>query len=182
VLAYCQSRQIDEQGREIAPDYLAYTADISETKWREDYVRRGLDEIRDTLVVKNTIPNVSAVVMRRVDLSGIEQRLVGLRNAGDWLTYVHVLTHGDIAFVAEPLNAHRRHSSSVTIGRGGLNLMREILMVQQYALERHGIAAGTERKREASLQATYKYLGLEVEGPESYREHDALKDVEWVTT
>ncbi len=72
VLAYCQSRQIDEEGREIAPDYLAYTADISETKWSEDYVRPGLDEIRDTLVVKNTIPNVSAVVMRKSDFSGIE--------------------------------------------------------------------------------------------------------------
>ena len=34
MLAYCQSRQIDEEGRELAPDYLAYTADISETKWR----------------------------------------------------------------------------------------------------------------------------------------------------
>ena len=61
MLAYSQSRQIDEEGRELAPDYLEYTADISQTKWQSSYVRGGLDEIRDTLAVKNTIPNVSAV-------------------------------------------------------------------------------------------------------------------------
>ena len=179
VLAYCQSRQIDGEGREIAPDYRAYTADISETKWRAGYVRPGPDEIRDTLVVKNTIPNVSAVLMRRVDVSRIEQRLLGLRNAGDWLLYVHLLAQGDVAYLSDSLNDHRRHSSSVTIGRGGLNLMREIVMVQQHILERYEITPETDRKREAALQTTYEYLGLHRDGPASYRDHEALREVEW---
>lgn len=178
VLAYSQSRQIDGEGNEIAPDYLAYTSDISVTKWCQPYVRPGLDEICDTLVVKNTIPNVSAVLMRRPDLSSIEQQLIGLRNTGDWLLYVHLLEKGSIAFVPESLNFHRRHRGSITIGHGGLNLMREILMVQQYVLGRHGIAADTERKREANLQSTYEYLGLHTDGPTSYRDHDALRVVE----
>ncbi len=175
MLAYCQSRPIDEQGREIAPDYLAHTADISDTKWRRAYVRPGLDEITDTLVVKNTIPNVSAVLMRPPDLSGIEQQLLGLRNTGDWLVYVHILEQGSIAFVAEALNFHRRHSASVTIGHGGLNLMRETLIVQQHVLHRHGISPDVETKRQASLQATYEILGLHAEGPPSYRDHDSLR-------
>ena len=137
VLAYCQSRQIDEEGHEIAPDYRAWTADVSETKWCGDYVRPGVDEILDTLAIKNTIPNVSAVLMRKADLSMIEDRVLELRNAGDWLLYVHLLKQGRIAFVADVLNNHRRHSGSVTIGRGGLNLMREILMVQDI-VHRHG--------------------------------------------
>ena len=112
VLAYSQSRQIDEQGREIAPDYLQWTADVSPAKWREPYVRRGSDEIRDSLAVKNTIPNVSAVLMRKPDLSGIASRLVTLRNAGDWLVYVHLLERGDVAFVPQALNYHRRHDGS----------------------------------------------------------------------
>jgi glycosyltransferase involved in cell wall biosynthesis len=178
VLAYSQSRQIDEEGCEIAPDYCGYTADISETKWSADYVRSGDDEIRDTLVVKNTIPNVSAVLMRRADISGIEQKLLGLKNAGDWLLYVHLLRHGSLAFVSESLNSHRRHSSSVTIGHGGQNLMREILMVQHYILEHYEIASDTERKRSANLQTTYEYLGLHNDGPASFLDHDALKVLE----
>lgn len=125
VLAYCQSRQIDADGRELAPDYLAYTADISELKWLKPYVRPGMDEISDTLAIKNTIPNVSAVLMRRIDLSSVEHKLASLKNAGDWLLYVHLLEHGSIGFVPEALNSHRRHASSATIGGASLNLMRE---------------------------------------------------------
>jgi glycosyltransferase involved in cell wall biosynthesis len=174
MLAYCQSKQIDGHGRELAPDYLAWTDDVDARKWRSAYVRSGRDEIRDSLVVKNTIPNVSAVLMRRPDLGAIESQLVTLKNAGDWLTYVHMLERGKIAFVPHALNDHRRHGGSVTIGRGGLNLMREILNVQRYILDRHAIAPDVEDKRERHLQETYEYLGLNADGPASYKDHAAL--------
>ncbi len=174
-LAYCQSKQIDGDGRELAPDYLAWTADISATRWRGGYVRRGLDEVTDTLIVKNTIPNVSGVLMRKPDLSAIAAELVELRNAGDWLVYAHVLERGDIAFIPTALNYHRRHQGSLTIGKGGVNLMREILLVQQYIKSRHAITAHTEARRDAHLQTTYEYLRLDAEGPGSYQEHEALR-------
>jgi glycosyltransferase involved in cell wall biosynthesis/SAM-dependent methyltransferase len=174
VLAYCQSKQIDSVGREMAPDYLQWTDDVDPVKWRDAYVRRGTDEIRDSLAIKNTIPNVSAVLMRKPDLSEIETTLLNLRNAGDWLVYVHLLERGDVAFVPAALNSHRRHGGSVTIGHGGVNLMREILFVQRYVLARHAVAADVERKRDASLQATYEYLGLHTQGPATYKDHPAL--------
>ena len=175
VLAYSQSKQMDDAGREIAPDYLGWTDDVSRTKWRHAYVRSGIDEIRDSLAVKNTIPNVSAVVMRRPNLGDIETELLELRNAGDWLVYVHLLEHGDVAFIPQSLNYHRRHSASVTIGHGGLNLMRETLLVQRRVLDRHEIPAEVECKRQAHLQATYDYLGLGANGPASYKDHEALR-------
>ena len=60
--------------------------------------------------------------------------------------------------------------------------MREIVMVQQYMLERYDIPADTERKRQSNLQTTYEYLGLHNEGPASFRDHEALKVVEWAAT
>ena len=177
VLAYCQSKQVDETGAEIAPDYLGWTDDVDRTKWRHSYVRRGVDEVRDSLSVKNTIPNVSAVLMRKPDLAAIESELLTLRNAGDWLVYVHLLERGDIAYSPEPLNYHRRHSGSMTIGHGGLNLMRETLLVQRHVLDRHPIAPEVEGKREACLQATYEYLGLNANGPAYYKDHEALRSL-----
>ncbi|MGE3509529.1 MAG: glycoside hydrolase family 99-like domain-containing protein [Vicinamibacterales bacterium] len=177
VLAYCQSTQIGGDGRQIAPDYLAWTADIDPDRWRHPYVRDGRDEIRDTLVVKNTIPNVSGVLMRRRDLSGIADALVTLKNAGDWLVYLHLLESGSIAFVPAALNHHRRHGGSVTIGLGGLNLMRESLLVQRHALDRHSISLAVDERRERAMQAIYEYLGLNLEGPSSYKDHPALKDL-----
>jgi glycosyltransferase involved in cell wall biosynthesis len=174
-LAYCQSRQIDGTGREIARDYLAWTEDVDATKWRQAYVRRGIDEVRDSLAIKNTIPNVSAVLMRKPDLSEIASQLVTLRNAGDWLVYVHLLERGDLAFYPAVLNYHRRHGGSVTIGNGGLNLMREILLVQRHIFDRYPVPPDVEQKRDAHLQSTYEYLGLHVDGPASYKEHELLR-------
>ena len=175
ILAYCQSKQIDAMGREIGSDYLAWTGDVDATKWLQAYVRRGIDEVRDSLAVKNTIPNVSAVLMRKPDLSEIASELFTLRNAGDWLVYVHLLERGDLAYFPQPLNYHRRHGGSVTIGNGGVNLMRETLLVQRHILDRHPLPPDIERKREAHLQSTYEYLGLHVDGPASYKEHESLR-------
>ncbi len=61
-LSYTQSKQIDEQGNILANHYLDYTNDIDKNKWLRSYVRKGIDEIQDTLLIKNTIPNVSSVV------------------------------------------------------------------------------------------------------------------------
>ena len=80
VLAYCQSRRIDGDGKLVSADSLDHTDEISHSKWREAYVRPGRDEIRDTLAVKNTIPNASAVLMLRPDLEAIRDRLVEHKN------------------------------------------------------------------------------------------------------
>src|SRR5690348_7785229 len=120
VLAYCQSRQIDGAGNALANTYLEYTNDLSREHWLRAYREKGIDEIRRYLAVKNTIPNVSAVLFRREALLKAIRRdletMAGFRIAGDWVAYLAVLEQGDIAFVAESLNLHRRHSSSVTIG------------------------------------------------------------------
>ncbi len=177
VLAYCQSQPIDADGNVLAPDYLSYTSDLSATKWCEPYVRPGVDEIRDTLAVKNTILNVSAVVMRRPDPADIEDSLLRMRNAGDWLFYVHLLSRGSIAFQPEPLNLHRRHSASVTIGGDAIRHMREFLFVQRYVRERFGIAEAAEPLADAACQGTYVHLGLQQTASSSYRDHPALQEI-----
>ena len=175
-LAYCQSKQIDVNGRELASDYLAWTADVDAAKWNRAFIRRGVDEVRDSLAIKNTIPNVSAVLMRRPDLRAIETQLLSLRNAGDWFVYVHLLEAGDVAFIPEVLNYHRRHAGSVTIGQGGLNLMRETMVVQRYIEDRHELPPEVQGKRDAHLQSTYEYLGLHRDGPASYVDHESLRE------
>jgi O-antigen biosynthesis protein len=139
VLSYAQSEQIDERGHILADDYQEYVADISESKWRHPYVTEGIDEIRTCLAVKNTIPNVSAVVFRRNVLADVLEsdieRIRGHRVAGDWVTYTQVLRRGRVAFCPVPLNRHRRHSSGVTISGFGRAQLKEIVTVQAYIRE-----------------------------------------------
>lgn len=137
VLSYCQSRQMATDGSILCDNYLDYVKDVSPTQWAHDYLRGGADEIAEGLSVKNTIPNVSAVVFRRHDLVETMQshldEILSFRVAGDWCTYVRLLSRGSCAYFARSLNRHRRHDESVTIRRFGWPELREIERMQQVA-------------------------------------------------
>jgi hypothetical protein len=82
------------------------------------------------------VPNVSAVVFRRTRLLSVLEAeidtIASLRVAGDYLTYVLLLLGGgDMAFVAESLNNHRRHERGLTIGSHGARVVTEIARVQR---------------------------------------------------
>jgi len=135
VMSYCQSKQIDSKGTILCNDYLDYVNDVSTKKWKEYYVTNGLDEIRTCLAVKNTIPNVSAVVFEKKTLLNVlKERIDEIKTfqvAGDWMTYIYMLEHGKIAYSPKSLNLHRRHQNSVTLGSFDLMQLEEILRVQQ---------------------------------------------------
>jgi len=135
VLAYSQSQQVDANGDVIARDYLAYVSDVDPDLWRADYRREGKTEIAEALSVKNTIPNVSAVLFRRAVLADVLkeslEELCNFRNVADWLCYVRILQRGAIAFRAEALNYHRRHASGVTISSADRRHLDEIAAMQQ---------------------------------------------------
>ncbi|SDJ05690.1 Lipopolysaccharide biosynthesis protein [Paraburkholderia steynii] len=148
VLSYSESKQMAETGEVMAENYRDYVADISTTKWQVDYVNEGIDEIRDALAVKNTIPNVSAVVFKRKALAEVlDSHFAEIRQfrvAGDWMVYLHVLAKGKVAFTESSLNLHRRHGSSVTIGGFGESQLREIRGIQLWVRERFDLDVATE--------------------------------------
>lgn len=113
-LAYCQSAPIDENDNLSAGDYLFYTNGISPTKWLRGFVRDGKDELFDTLLIKNTIINASAVVIRKQSLALDDNLLAAYRFCGDWAAYVGCLSKGKISFTPRVLNYHRRHAGTVT--------------------------------------------------------------------
>jgi glycosyltransferase involved in cell wall biosynthesis/GT2 family glycosyltransferase len=136
VLSYCQSRLVDETDAVLAGSYLDYVADVDWLLWQRDYRRPGRVEIEEALSVKNTIPNVSAVVFRREALARVLrehiEEMTEYHNAADWLCYVRLLSRGgSIAFVAESLNNHRRHKTSITLGSSNLRHLEEIAAMQR---------------------------------------------------
>ena len=56
--------------------------------------------------MRNTVPNVSAVVFRRAPLLDTLERhwddIAACRIAGDWVVYLHLLTRGRIAYDPRP--------------------------------------------------------------------------------
>ena len=146
VLSYCESRQIDEGGRVLADNYHGYVADLGSERWMKPWVADGDEEIRRYLAVKNTIPNVSAVLMRREQLARVLREHIddirSYRVAGDWKTYLLLLAGGRLAYSPESLNLHRRHQQGVTISSFDESQLNEIQEIQAWVERRYELFPG----------------------------------------
>jgi glycosyltransferase involved in cell wall biosynthesis len=112
-LAYSQSCRIDRNNVVFEPTLRQWVEDLDPDRWEHDFVANGIIECQKYLVFKNTIPNASAVLIRRSVYEAIGGAEESLRLAGDWMTWIKMLLKSDIAFCARPLNSFRTHKSSV---------------------------------------------------------------------
>lgn len=163
VMAYCQSRPMDAQGTLMAPDYAAWTDDLSLERWRQPYECSGREEVQAALGVKNTIPNASAAVFRRDVLSTVLQahldEIASFASAGDWVTYLRMLQHGRIRFDPRPANLHRRHAGSVVACRDAAAHLREVRGVQALARDLHGLDGASAVAADAYAASLARTLG-----------------------
>jgi len=177
-MSYCQSRQINSNGKILCENYLDYVSEISTTQWLKYYVRTGIDEIQSSLSIKNTIPNVSAVAFRRLPLLRCLQdhinEIKALKVAGDWLTYLYLLSEGKIAFSPKSLNSHRRHQDGVTIGNFNLSQLKEIMLVQQQAWRMVPPDLEIRKKADAYNQSLYERFGLGSKNASKLSSHPEL--------
>ncbi len=134
--AFCQSVLIDEDGVPFGMALPETTADGRPSRYTRDFCARGMDELRNYLRWQmSPVPNASAVLFRRsfLDLAGPADP--SYRIAGDHHLYTRLMLHGDVAYVAAPLNRYRHHRRSVRLRteRDGTavleryRLMRELL-------------------------------------------------------
>jgi glycosyltransferase involved in cell wall biosynthesis len=155
-LGFTDSKSIDAEGSQVYPNYKSYFATIEAGALTRTEVFQGRDFVTRYLSVKNTILNVSSVLWRREALlralETCENDLKELRMAGDWRIYLEALaTPGvRIAYVADPLNVHRRHAASVTHSLKAQKHIEEIEYMHRAARARFRLS-----KQEAALQAIY---------------------------
>lgn len=110
-VAYCQSFQTDEYGN-INSTLHFHTNELDLQRWKVDFIESGHVECSSFLICKNTIPNASGVLFRKSlyeQVGGADTTKV---LCGDWLLWTKMLLVSDVAFVAEPLNYFRKHTST----------------------------------------------------------------------
>ena len=136
-LAYCQSTRVDEEDCPLTAteDFLR-----GEGHWSNNFVNDGKEECRSYLASRNTIPNASAVLIRRRAYEEAGYADETMRLCGDWLMWIKILLVSDVAFVAERLNYYRTNANSVryqTSHRGTYH--EEAYQVVRYAMEKISI-------------------------------------------
>ncbi len=114
VMAYSDSKQINEHGKVIRKTYSDLADERQEGRYTKDYINDGIKELTEYLIVKNYIYNASGVLFRKGNYDKILDTCTKFHLAGDWYFYTELVKRGKIAYVAKPLNKHRIHKSSVT--------------------------------------------------------------------
>lgn len=109
VLAYTASQMIDKNGKVMGRN--RWPDGLDPLRWQSDFKNRGVDEVRSYLAFRNTIPNASAVLVRREQLLRLAFP-IDYKFCGDWLLWSKLLAHGDISYLSKPLNKFRKHAAS----------------------------------------------------------------------
>lgn len=121
-IIYTQSIIVNEKDERLYIN-TKYTDYLDPEKWETDFTGDGIDSINRFFIYRNVIPNMSAVLMQRIDLTEIIIN-ENLKYLGDWFIYCQLLLKKKIYFISEPLNYYRQHSDTVRT-RAMVNGLRE---------------------------------------------------------
>ncbi len=137
VLAFCDSCAVDADGSALWPNHQEYYARSGAALLAQDGIYPAETVLRECLADRNLILNASAVLWRRTALQAALRRcgpeLEQFRMAGDWRVYAEVLAQGGtVAYVAQPLNVHRRHAASVTHSLPAARHVAEVVRMQRH--------------------------------------------------
>lgn len=157
VFAFADSRAIDGDGGELWADHKPYYGELFAGALREDLEAPADDFARTYLAQRNVILNVSSVLWSRERLlqafEAVGPDLFSYRFAGDWRLYLQACAAGGrVAYVAQPLNSHRRHGGGLTLSAGGEAQLAEIARV-------HAAYGGVFGSDTATSRAQKAYLG-----------------------
>jgi len=108
-LAYCQSRSINENN-EFLDSWENYTVSMDPHKWKEDFKENGQNFVQNYMIIKNVIPNASAVVWRKsmIDVHIFDQTSKYVLH-GDRLFWSYLLLKSNVYFCSNILNYFRIH-------------------------------------------------------------------------
>lgn len=134
-LAYCQSWLVNGGGR-IVNSSLAYTEKLDAERWKKDYLASGAEECGRYLIWQNTIPNASAVLVRRQALGRVIPLDESFQVCGDWMTWVQIIMASGIVYKAEALNYYRDHAGTVRSQTRKARAVEEALQVQAFICRR----------------------------------------------
>lgn len=165
VMSYTESIQMGPDGETLAGHYRDYLADLEPERWKTAYVYPGKVEITEVMAVKNSVPNVSAVLFRREKLLECLLKyfdeIASYKVAGDWALYARLLDSGKIAFHPAALNRHRRHVESVTSASDKRQHLNEVIRMQASIDQRHVISKSIQDKASDYVKALELYFGLD---------------------
>lgn len=134
VLSFCDSMFVDEndEWQGFYSDAHIQYANDSEVRGYFDGICDGRLFIEQYLKARNSIPNASAVVMKKsvIKVEYVDQ-LLAFKSCGDWYFYIAILMEGKVACNTMPMNFFSRHSGVITLNADKNEYSKEVNMISQ---------------------------------------------------
>ncbi len=148
VLAYTNSRLVNQNNRPLLRENLRKIKDFFRKRHTfGSYTINGAEEIDKNLAIYNSIPNVSAVVLKnRSVLDNYLNEAKKYQLSGDWYFYLRVVNDGKIHYCNKKLNIHRVHEKSVTKKTNLRDRFREMLRIHEYAIKNFELPEKTKNR------------------------------------
>ena len=153
VLSYSESALINANGIMMTPNFR-WSRDREKTgHYKKSYVGSGIDEIKEIMAIRCTIPNVSAVVFKKTPelIKGITEAL-DYAQAGDWYLYLRLVDGKKLAYQKKSLNLFRIHSGSVTNKNKNAKVhLDEIERIHKFLKDKYDLPEQTRRLMDAEM-------------------------------
>ncbi|MCQ8239987.1 glycosyltransferase [Acetobacteraceae bacterium KSS12] len=170
VMAFCDSRAVDGNGNAVSDSYKPYYAATAGAALEADGLHDGPGFVRTCLAERNLILNVSGAIFRRdalrAALARCGEELVSFRIAGDWRLYIELLSQegAQVAYVAAPLNIHRRHGDSATHTLAAQTHLGEVARIHRLVGGRPAVLDGERLRQRAYRTELARQFGLKIAG------------------
>ena len=161
---FCDSRALDADGGTLWADHQGYYRDAGAALLSQSGVFPAAQFLREALGARNLVVNASAVLWRRRALSDALDRcgtaIETYKLAGDWRLYAEALAAGGtVAYIAEPLNGHRRHGRGVTQRLAAGRHLNEIKRMHKHLRRLLGSSPGLLQDQRRALADARLKLG-----------------------
>lgn len=125
-LAFCSSEFLytyqnedAEESENIADSLLYYNILANTNQFNLDFTISSKEFVKNYLSIYNTIPNVSAAVIKRSKILEYIDDVTNFKVDGDYLLFIKMLLtnkneQNTISYIAEPLNYYRKHANNTT--------------------------------------------------------------------
>ncbi len=110
-MAFCRSMLVDERDNPLGDDFTVREPSFR-ARCSTDTLLSGAETSR-FLLHSCVIPNLSAALFRRECFASVGNLSSSYRVCCDWDLFFRITARYDVAYVAEPLNRFRQHSSTI---------------------------------------------------------------------
>lgn len=127
-LIYTQSQDVDSKGLPIG-SRIDYTENFRPNIWEDSFEMEGENYVKSYLLVKNVIPNASAVVFKKslINRQVFSQELLEMTMCGDWLFWIKLCVQSKVNFINQELNFFRNHENASRIHRSVIQKRQRLI-------------------------------------------------------